>query len=52
MNYAKTFGIKILRLSQLAKAVSSDYNDSRENPLTEFYGMYGGRIGYVVEITG
>ena len=28
------------------------YNDSRENPLTEFYGMYGGRIGYVVEITG
>ncbi len=25
------------------------YNDSRENPLTDFYGMYGGRIGYVVE---
>ena len=30
MNCRKTFGIKILRLSQLAKAVSSDYNDSRE----------------------
>lgn len=28
------------------------YNDSRENPLTNFYGMYGGRIGYVVEYVG
>ncbi len=28
------------------------YNDSRENPLTNFYGMYGGHIGYVVEIVG
>lgn len=28
------------------------YNDSRENPLTDFYGMYGGRIGYVVERVG
>ncbi len=28
------------------------YNDSRENPLTDFYGMYGGRIGYVVEKVG
>ena len=28
------------------------YNDSRENPLTDFYGMYGGRIGYVVEMAG
>ena len=28
------------------------YNDSRENPLTNFYGMYGGRIGYVVEKVG
>ena len=25
------------------------YNDSRENPLTDFYGMYGGRTGYVIE---
>ena len=28
------------------------YNDSRENPLTDFYGMYGGRIGYIVEKVG
>ena len=28
------------------------YNDSRENPLTNFYGMYGGRTGYVVEYVG
>ena len=28
------------------------YNDSRENPLTDFYGMYGGRTGYVVEKVG
>ena len=28
------------------------YNDSRENPLEDFYGMYGGRIGYVVEKVG
>jgi len=28
------------------------YNDSRENPLTNFYGMYGGHIGFVVEIVG
>ena len=28
------------------------YNDSRENPLTDFYGMYGGRIGYVMEKVG
>lgn len=28
------------------------YNDSRENPLTNFYGMYGGHIGYVVEKVG
>ena len=28
------------------------YNDSRENPLTDFYGMYGGRIGYIVEYVG
>ncbi len=28
------------------------YNDSRENPLTDFYGMYGGRIGYVTEKVG
>ena len=28
------------------------YNDSRENPLTNFYGMYGGRIGYIVEYVG
>lgn len=28
------------------------YNDSRENPLTNFYGMYGGQIGYVVEYVG
>ena len=28
------------------------YNDSRENPLTDFYGMYGGRTGYVVEYVG
>lgn len=30
MNFEKTFGIKIKRLSRLAKAVGSDYNDSRE----------------------
>ena len=28
------------------------YNDSRENPLTDFYGMYGGHIGYAVEKVG
>ena len=28
------------------------YNDSRENPLTDFYGMYGGRTGYIVEKVG
>ena len=28
------------------------YNDSRENPLIEFYGMYGGHIGYAVEKVG
>ncbi len=28
------------------------YNDSRENPLKDYYGMYGGRIGYVVEYVG
>ena len=28
------------------------YNDSRENPLTDFYGMYGGKTGYVVEKVG
>ena len=28
------------------------YNDNRENPLTDFYGMYGGRTGYVVEKVG
>ena len=28
------------------------YNDSRENPLTDFYGMYGGKIGYAVEYVG
>ena len=36
MNCRKTFGIKILRLSQLAKAVGRDYNDSREKD-TEVY---------------
>ena len=25
------------------------YNDSRENPLTNFYGMYGGGAGHVGE---
>ena len=28
------------------------YNDNRETPLTDFYGMYGGRTGYVVEKVG
>ncbi len=28
------------------------YNDSRENPLKDYYGMYSGRIGYVVEKVG
>ncbi len=28
------------------------YNDSRENPLIDFYGMYGGHIGYAVEKIG
>ncbi|MCR5088415.1 MAG: hypothetical protein K6C08_02745 [Oscillospiraceae bacterium] len=28
------------------------YNDSRENPLTDYYGMYSGRVGYVIEKVG
>ncbi len=28
------------------------YNDSRENPLKDYFDMYGGKIGYVIEHVG
>ena len=28
------------------------YNDSRENPLKDYFDMYGGKIGYVIEHAG